>query len=162
MRQGQDMVNNATQLGERVCLTTAPRGQDAIHRELQNMKDDWNSFANSVNDMEANLEACISKWLDLDDEYQRFQQWIDKMDARVKSLAENKPDLQRKQQQLRDGEVSIFQHIKCIPFYVFLNKRFKEMDRKRINILKALQLALFVKTWLVLEPKPSEIIMHPD
>ncbi|KAJ8309206.1 hypothetical protein KUTeg_014080 [Tegillarca granosa] len=110
MRQGQDMVNNATQLGERVCLTTAPRGQDAIHRELQNMKDDWNSFANSVNDMEANLEACISKWLDLDDEYQRFQQWIDKMDARVKSLAENKPDLQRKQQQLRDGE-DIFDEI---------------------------------------------------
>jgi hypothetical protein len=34
MRQGQDMVNNATQLGERVCMSTAPRGQEAIHKEI--------------------------------------------------------------------------------------------------------------------------------
>ncbi|KAK3090120.1 hypothetical protein FSP39_009339 [Pinctada imbricata] len=104
MRQGQDMVNNATQLGERVCSTTAPRGQEAIHKEIQNLKDDWNTFASSVNEMEANLEACIGNWEDLDEEYQRFLQWVEKMEGRVKGLMENKPDQQRKQQQFMEGE----------------------------------------------------------
>lgn len=105
MRQGQDMVNNATQQGERVMSTTAPRGQEAILKEIQNLKEDWNTFASSVNEMEANLDSCIGNWEDLDEEYHRFVQWIDKMDARLKGLMENKPDEQRKQQQLLEGEV---------------------------------------------------------
>ena len=100
MRQGQDMVNNATQQGERVMSSTAPRGQEAILREIQNLKEDWNTFATSVNEMEGNLESCIGNWEDLDEEYQRFVQWIDKMDGRLKGLMENKPDEQRKQQQV--------------------------------------------------------------
>lgn len=108
MRQGQDMVNNATQQGERVMATTAPRGQEAIVKEIQNLKDDWNTFASSVNEMESNLESCIGNWEDLDEEYQRFLQWIDRMDSRIKGLMENKPDEQRKQQQLMEGEVISF------------------------------------------------------
>lgn len=108
MRQGQDMVNNATQQGERVMATTAPRGQEAIVKEIQNLKDDWNTFASSVNEMESNLESCIGNWDDLDEEYQRFLQWIDRMDSRIKGLMENKPDEQRKQQQLMEGEVISF------------------------------------------------------
>lgn len=105
MRQGQDMVNNATQQGERVMATTAPRGQEAIVKEIQNLKEDWNTFASSVNEMESNLESCIGNWDDLDEEYQRFLQWIDRMDSRLKGLMENKPDEQRKKQQLMEGEV---------------------------------------------------------
>ena len=105
MRQGQDRVNNTTQLGERVCQTTAPRGQEAIHKEIQNLKDDWNSFASSVNDVEANLESCIGNWLQMDEEYQRFMQWVEKMEAKLKNFQENKPDQQQKEQQLLDAEV---------------------------------------------------------
>jgi len=107
MRQGQDMVNNATQLGERVCLTTAPRGQEAIHKEISNLKEDWNAFASSINEMEGNLELCIGNWLEMDEEFQRFQQWVEKMESKVKGLQENKPDQQRKQQQMMEAVVSV-------------------------------------------------------
>lgn len=105
MKQGADMVNNATQLGERVCMSTAPRGQEAIHKEIQNLKDDWNTFASSVNEMEGNLERCIGNWMEMDDEYDRFIQWMGTMETCVKDLHENKPDLQQKQKQLMQGEV---------------------------------------------------------
>ena len=108
MRHGQDMMNNATQLGERLCMTTTPRGQEAIHKEIKNLKDDWNMFVSSVNEMEANLEACIGNWEDPDDEYQRILQWVEKMESRCKGLMENKPDQQSKQQQFKEGEVGVF------------------------------------------------------
>ncbi|KAL3874932.1 hypothetical protein ACJMK2_037884 [Sinanodonta woodiana] len=104
MRQGQDMVNNATQLGEKVCLTTAPRGQEAIQKELHTLKDDWVGFSTAVNEVETNLEACISHWRELDDELTGFTDWIVKMESRVKGLQENKSDLARKQQLLHEGE----------------------------------------------------------
>ena len=107
MRQGQDMVNNATQMGERVCQTTAPRGQDAIRKEIQTLKDDWSSFAGAVNEVEENLEACVGNWVDLEDELSGFTHWMDNMDRKLKNLSDNKSDSSRKERHLREAEVRL-------------------------------------------------------
>jgi len=83
MRQGQDMVNNATQLGERVCMTTAPRGQEAIQKEINTLRDDWAAFAGAVNEVESNLEVCIGNWVELDDTLSGFTHWMEKMERQV-------------------------------------------------------------------------------
>jgi hypothetical protein len=49
--------------------------------------------------MEANLERCIGNWMEMDDEYDRFHEWMGKMESNVKDLHANKPDLQQKQKQ---------------------------------------------------------------
>ena len=106
MRHGQDMVNNATQMGERVCLTTAPRGQEAIQKEIHTLKDDWSGFVSAVNEVEANLESTIGNWVELDDELSAFMQWMEKMEGKVKSLNESKADMSKKQRLAKDAEVS--------------------------------------------------------
>lgn len=111
MRQGQDMVNNATQLGERVCLTTAPRGQDAIHKEIQTLRDDWSSFSAAVNEVESNLETCIGNWVEMDDALAGFTHWIEKMERQMKSLNESKSDSSRKEILFREAEVRFGHHV---------------------------------------------------
>ena len=108
MRHGQDMVNNATQMGERVCLTTAPRGQEAIQKEIHTLKDDWSGFVSAVNEVEANLESTIGNWVELDDELSAFMQWMEKMEGKVKSLNESKADMSKKQRLAKDAEVKSF------------------------------------------------------
>ena len=105
MRHGQDMVNNATQMGERVCLTTAPRGQEAIQKELQTLRDDWSGFVSAVNEVEANLESTIGNWAELDDEMSGFLKWMEKMEGKVKSLNESKADMSKKQRLAKEAEV---------------------------------------------------------
>lgn len=106
MRQGQDMVNNATQMGERVCASTAPRGQDAIHREIQTLKDDWASFSGAVNEVESNLEGCIGNWVEMDDAVSGFLHWMEKMERQIKNLNESKSDSSRKERLFKEAEVS--------------------------------------------------------
>ena len=105
MRHGQDFVNNATQLGERVCQTTAPRGQDAIQKELQTLKDDWAGFSAAVNEVESNLETCIGNWVEFDDELSNFTHWMEKMDRQLKALNEGKSDSSRKERLFKEAEV---------------------------------------------------------
>ena len=108
MRHGQDMVNNATQQGERVCLTTAPRGQEAIQKELQTLRDDWSGFVAAVNEVEANLESTIGNWAELDDEMTGFVKWMEKMEGKVKSLNESKEDMSKKQRLAKEAEVRMY------------------------------------------------------
>ena len=108
LQQGQDMLNRCASLAERVCNTTAQRGQDVIHKEVQSLRDDWATFSTAVADVESNLESCIANWLQLDDEHAGFMGWLERMDSKVKALMEPRPNLIRKRQQLQDGEVMIF------------------------------------------------------
>jgi len=105
MRLGQDMVNNATQMGERVCATTAPRGQDAIHKEIQTLKDDWAGFSAAVNEVEGNLEGCIGNWEEMDDAVSGFMHWMEKIERQIKNLNESKSDSMRKERLFKEAEV---------------------------------------------------------
>ncbi|KAK7104412.1 hypothetical protein V1264_019133 [Littorina saxatilis] len=104
LQQGQDMLNRCASLGDRVCQTTAPRGQEIIHREVQSLRDDWATFSTAVADVESNLESCIANWLQLDDEHTGFMGWMERMDNKVKKFMEPRPNLVRKQQHLQEGE----------------------------------------------------------
>nr|KAG5692778.1 hypothetical protein BaRGS_009394 [Batillaria attramentaria] len=104
LQQGQDMLNRTASLGERVCHTTAPRGQEVIRRELQSLRDDWAAFSTAVADVESNLESCIANWLQLDDEQSGFMGWLERMDTKIKSFMEPRPNLIRKRQHLQEGE----------------------------------------------------------
>jgi hypothetical protein len=107
MRQGQDMVNNTVQLGERVCHSTAPRGQDAIHKEIQTLKEDWSGFSSAVNEVESNLETCIGNWVEMDDALSSFTHWMEKMERQMKNLNDSKSDSSRKERLFKEAEVNI-------------------------------------------------------
>ena len=102
------MLNRCASLAERVCSTTASRGQDVIHKEVQSLRDDWATFSTAVADVESNLESCIANWLQLDDEHTGFMGWLERMDSKVKGLLEPRPNLIRKRQLLQDAEVMSF------------------------------------------------------
>ncbi|KAK6181528.1 hypothetical protein SNE40_009363 [Patella caerulea] len=104
LSHGQEMVERAATLGNHVCRQTAPRGQDVIQQEVKSLRDDWNSFASAVGEVENNLEAAIANWGQLDDEQKAFLEWIDKMNREVKDQLEPTSNLFKKQQQLRHGE----------------------------------------------------------
>lgn len=101
------MVNNATQQGERVCLTTAARGQDAIHKEIQTLRDDWSGFSAAVNEVESNLEVCIGNWEEMDDALSGFTHWVEKMERQMKNLNDSKSDSSRKERLFREAEVGM-------------------------------------------------------
>ena len=99
------MVSRCASLAERVCRSTAPRGQEVIQREVQSLRDDWATFSTAVADVESSLQSCIANWLQLDDEHTGFMGWLERMDSKVKAFMEPRPNLQRKHQHLQEGEV---------------------------------------------------------
>ncbi|XP_076442566.1 muscle-specific protein 300 kDa-like isoform X3 [Babylonia areolata] len=121
LQQGQEMLNHCASLGDRVCQTTAPRGQDVIRREVQSLRDDWATFSTAVADVENNLESCIANWLKLDDEHTGFLAWLERMDSKVKCFMEPRPNLARKRQHLQEGE----------DLYNDILKHKSELDRVR-------------------------------
>lgn len=106
LAQGQTMLNQTASLGEKVCLTTSPRGQDLIQREVESLRDDWKSFSAAFGDVEHNLEVSISHWMQLDEEHLNFSNWLERIEARVRSCLETKSNQTRKRSQLQEGEVS--------------------------------------------------------
>jgi hypothetical protein len=51
LQQGQEMVQRCATLGEHVCQSTAPRGQEVIRREVQSLRDDWANFSTAVEEV---------------------------------------------------------------------------------------------------------------
>ncbi|XP_041353316.1 nesprin-1-like isoform X4 [Gigantopelta aegis] len=104
LHTGQDMVNRVASLGDRLCQTTAPRGQDIIRREVQSLREDWGAFSTAVTDVENNLESCISNWLELDDDHTILLTWLTKMENDVKGLSEPRANQALKMRQYKEGE----------------------------------------------------------
>ena len=102
------MLSRVASLGESLCRTTAPRGQTVVLREVEGLQEDWQAFSVAVSDVEANLEACISNWTQLDEEQQALMTWLERMDQKLKQCLENKASLARKRAQLQEGEVNCF------------------------------------------------------
>ena len=107
LQTGQDMVNRVASLGDRLCQTTAPRGQDIVRREVQSLREDWGAFSNAVSDVESNLESCISNWLELDDDHGILLTWLTTMESEVKALSEPRANQALKTKQYKEGEVGV-------------------------------------------------------
>ncbi|KAH9507320.1 hypothetical protein Btru_056905, partial [Bulinus truncatus] len=102
--QSQDMLKRTSDLGEKLCRTTSSKGQNMVQKDVDSLREDWSSFSAAFNEVELNLEASIANWLELDEDQQTLNNWLERMELKVKNSLETKSNLARKKAQLQEGE----------------------------------------------------------
>ncbi|KAH9507323.1 hypothetical protein Btru_056909 [Bulinus truncatus] len=103
--QSQDMLKRTSDLGEKLCRTTSSKkAQNMVQKDVDSSTRRLVSFSAAFNEVELNLEASIANWLELDEDQQTLNNWLERMELKVKNSLEAESNLARKKAQLQEGE----------------------------------------------------------
>jgi nesprin-1 len=102
---GMAKFNNAIESGEKMYPTTAADGREIIRQELRNLRDNWETFADDLNETQRDLETQLMQWTSYDDSFDMLAKWLDDMEHNQLTLVEAKDMLPEKKSMLQHYRV---------------------------------------------------------
>lgn len=115
--QGEEKFMLAKELGERLYPTTSKEGRELIRQELSELREQWDSFVDGLNDIHRRLEHTLALWSTYTENYDQVIQWVKDMEYRLTSDTKLKIDLHDKKTMLQNYRVSLawflYTDLKC-------------------------------------------------
>lgn len=103
--QGLATFNSALESGEKLYPNTAHEGRERIRQDLRGLRDMWESYNDSLNESQRQLENSRMKWSSFDENYEQFVKWVVDMERQLSSDVELKNTVQEKRALLQHYRV---------------------------------------------------------
>ncbi|KAF2357498.1 Spectrin repeat [Trinorchestia longiramus] len=84
---GQALVNQAVNWGEKVLRNTRADGRDEINERIDELQSDWDKLVKRMSSTKVNLETSLLEWTDMNASYSNMQQWISEREAKLQQLS---------------------------------------------------------------------------
>jgi nesprin-1 len=105
--QGFALFNAALESGEKLYPNTSNEGREEVRRELRNMREQWESFSDKLNDTQRSLEGSRMQWQSFDENFDQLTHWVHDMENQVITDPDLKATLQEKKAQLQNLKVTV-------------------------------------------------------
>ncbi|GIY32234.1 nesprin-1 [Caerostris darwini] len=92
--QGQQLLSETVQSGERLYQDTATAGRESIRERLRELRDKFDLFSNSVLEVQRQLDSLNQHWISFKDTFKQILNWMDATDRTLSSHDLNLPSLQ--------------------------------------------------------------------
>ncbi|CAL1291409.1 unnamed protein product [Larinioides sclopetarius] len=92
--QGQQLLSETVQSGERLYQDTATTGRETIRERLRGLRDKFDLFSNSVVEVQRQLESLNQHWVSFKDTFKQILNWMDSADRTLSSHGLNLPSIQ--------------------------------------------------------------------
>ncbi|KAL0110413.1 hypothetical protein PUN28_013801 [Cardiocondyla obscurior] len=94
------LINSTVEAGERLYPTTGTDGREIIRQQLLDLQQAFEEFYDSIASTERELEAKITRWSDIDECCETFENWLKDAEAHLKPEIELRTTLDEKWAQL--------------------------------------------------------------
>ncbi|KAK8753228.1 hypothetical protein OTU49_003325, partial [Cherax quadricarinatus] len=84
--EGQALVHQAVNWGEKVLRNTRSDGRDIINESLEELQADWDKLIKKLSSAKVTLETNLLQWADMSVSYTNMQQWISEREAKLQQL----------------------------------------------------------------------------
>ncbi|XP_062549338.1 muscle-specific protein 300 kDa isoform X2 [Armigeres subalbatus] len=88
--QGQNLVNNTINTGEKVVKCTKSDGKEVINNELREIQNSWDRLVKKMSTAKVHLETSLLQWADYSSSYNHLQQWIQDRESKLQRVSEQK------------------------------------------------------------------------
>ncbi|XP_058454305.1 muscle-specific protein 300 kDa isoform X8 [Malaya genurostris] len=88
--QGQRLVNNTVNTGEKVMKTTKSDGKEVINNEIKDIQNAWDRLVKKMSTAKVHLETSLLQWADYSSSYNHLQQWIQDRETKLQRVSEQK------------------------------------------------------------------------
>ena len=94
--EGQHLVYQTVNWGEKVQRNTRSDGRDIINEALDELQDDWDKLIKTLSTVKVNLETNLLEWADMEASYTNMQQWISEKEAKLQQLTSQMSNITKK------------------------------------------------------------------
>lgn len=84
--EGQSLVHQAVNWGEKVLRNTRSDGREAIDESMEDLQADWDKLIKKLSNAKVSLETSLLQWADMSASYNNMQQWISEREAKLQQL----------------------------------------------------------------------------
>lgn len=84
--EGQALVHQTVNWGEKVLRNTRSDGRDTINDSLEELQNDWDKLIKKLSSAKVTLETNLLQWADMSASYSNMQQWISEREAKLQQL----------------------------------------------------------------------------
>ena len=84
--EGQSLVHQTVNWGEKVLRNTRSDGRDSINEQLEDLQDEWDKLIKKMSNAKVTLETNLLQWADMNASYNNMQQWISEREAKLQQL----------------------------------------------------------------------------
>lgn len=74
--EGQALVHQAVNWGEKVLRNTRSDGRDDINNQIEELQSDWDKLIKKMSSTKVSLETSLLEWTDMSASYTNMQEWI--------------------------------------------------------------------------------------
>lgn len=85
--EGQALVHQAVNWGEKVLRNTRSDGRDEINEQIEELQSEWDKLIKKMSNCKVNLETNLLEWADMSASYDNMQQWISDREAKLQQLS---------------------------------------------------------------------------
>ncbi|KAG2468780.1 SYNE1 protein, partial [Polypterus senegalus] len=82
--------------GESVQRNTSAEGVPVVRKQIQDLKDSWDSLLSACIQCKSQLEASLSQWTSYQDDVRQFVSWMDKVEENLNSSEKQYPEMRDK------------------------------------------------------------------
>ncbi|XP_078048160.1 muscle-specific protein 300 kDa isoform X4 [Augochlora pura] len=79
--EGAEHLGKLKELSDSVIKRTAPKGWDAVNREIAVLESSLRQYLNEIESVEEKQKAALQKWQDFDDKLEEHAKWFSAMEA---------------------------------------------------------------------------------
>ena len=79
---GEPLVEKAGRLSEHVLAGSSAEGQEAVRKELSELRSEWENLNSFSDETLKSLSDCCSAWSDFDEVFQRIKRWLTDFQAK--------------------------------------------------------------------------------
>ncbi|XP_054006700.1 muscle-specific protein 300 kDa isoform X2 [Hylaeus anthracinus] len=97
--QGAEYLGKLKELSDSVTKRTAPKGWDAIHKEITVMEGNLRQYLTEIESVEQKQKAALQKWQDFEDKLEAHTKWFSAMEAAFRDQ-QLQPTLREKETRL--------------------------------------------------------------
>ncbi|XP_064624000.1 muscle-specific protein 300 kDa-like isoform X3 [Lineus longissimus] len=98
---GKNKLQDAAQKGDATMINTNDNGKEMIREELRALKQDYDTYTNSVDDVLSNLDKLLHQWIEYEDKYNELNDWLKETQLNIKTDSDLKATLKEKNDQLK-------------------------------------------------------------
>ncbi|XP_074648980.1 muscle-specific protein 300 kDa-like isoform X3 [Tubulanus polymorphus] len=98
---GENKVETTLEKGEAVMAHTSSAGSDLIQEETRALRQDMDTFNNTIDEVQVNLDKLVHQWNDYEETYGDLNQWLKDMQASMKTDSDLKTTLREKKDYLK-------------------------------------------------------------
>ncbi|KAB7507506.1 Nesprin-1 [Armadillidium nasatum] len=94
--EGQVLVHQAVNWGEKVRRNNCSEGRDNINEALEELQNSWDKLIKTLSNIKVNLETNLLEWTDMAASYTNMQQWISEKEAKLQQLTSQLATMSKK------------------------------------------------------------------